>query len=107
MDARLAKLERIRARSQDPYPPRYQRTHTTVQALGQYRELEAARANDPDLPSPTISVAGRLGEDRYRSYDDFDLGDFVGAKGTLFRTRTGEITLEVEDFVMLAKALRP
>ncbi len=137
MDPRLAKLERIRARSLNPYPPRYKRTHTTVQALNLFRELEAAREETPDLPSPTISVAGRLvssrtmgkatfvhlqdgwgrlqlylridrlGEERYRFYEDFDLGDFIGATGTAFRTRTGEVTLEVSDFVMLAKALRP
>jgi lysyl-tRNA synthetase class 2 len=36
-----------------------------------------------------------------------DIGDFVGAKGSLFRTRTGEPTIEVEEFKLLAKALRP
>ncbi len=137
MDARLAKLERIRARGEDPYPPRYQRTHTAAQALELFQELEAARQQDPELPSPTISVAGRLvssrsmgkasfahildgsgklqlylridrlGEDKYRNLDDFDLGDFIGATGKLFRTRSGEITLEVDSFSMLAKALHP
>ncbi|MDP2727902.1 MAG: lysine--tRNA ligase, partial [Dehalococcoidia bacterium] len=137
MEARLAKLERIRARSQDPYPPRYKRTHTTAQALSLFQELEEAREKTPDLPSPVISVAGRLvssrgmgkatfahiqdgygrlqlylridrlGEEKYRYYDDFDLGDFIGATGSLFRTRAGEVTLEVADFVILAKSLRP
>ena len=37
----------------------------------------------------------------------FDLGDFIQAKGTMFRTRRGEVTLYVEDFKLLAKALRP
>jgi len=38
---------------------------------------------------------------------NLDVGDFVGAEGTLFRTRTGEVTLEVRHLVLLAKALRP
>lgn len=137
MDPRLAKLERIRARSQDPYPPRYQRTHTAEQALELFGKLETFREQEPDQLSPTVSVAGRLiasrvmgkaafahiqdgsgrlqlyfridrlGEDKYRQYDDFDLGDFIGASGKLFRTRTGEVTVEAEDFVMLAKSLHP
>lgn len=49
-----------------------------------------------------------LGEERYAFFRrEFDLGDFLGVQGRLFRTRTGEVTLEVEDFVMLCKALRP
>lgn len=137
MDPRLAKLERIRARSQDPYPPRYHRTHSSTQAVEYFRDLEAARKSAPDLPSSTLSLAGRLvsnramgkatfahlqdgwgrlqlylridrlGEEKYRYYEDFDLGDFIGATGKLFRTRTGEVTLEVEDFAMLAKSLHP
>jgi lysyl-tRNA synthetase class 2 len=38
---------------------------------------------------------------------DFDLGDFIQARGPLFRTRTGEITVQVREFAMLAKALHP
>ena len=38
-----------------------------------------------------------------RFLDDFDLGDFIQATGKLFRTKTGEITLEVTEFKMLAK----
>ncbi len=49
-----------------------------------------------------------LGKDRLDFFtDNFDLGDFVEAQGFLFRTRTGEITLHVTDFHMLAKAISP
>jgi len=49
-----------------------------------------------------------LGEDKMAALDDFfDLGDFIQASGTMFRTRRGEVTLYVKDFKMLAKALRP
>ena len=49
-----------------------------------------------------------LGEEQFtRFLDLFDIGDFLGASGTLFRTRTGEITVRVESLHMLSKSLRP
>ncbi len=131
--ARLTKLERLRARGIDPYPPRWRRTHTTVEARAAFEGAESGQAADPG----EVRVAGRLvglramgrltfahiqdgagrlqlafrqdvlGPERYEVLKDLDLGDFVGAAGTLFRTRTGEVTVEVHDFAVLAKALRP
>jgi len=50
----------------------------------------------------------RLGEEGYKFFlDNFDLGDFIEIKGNLFETKKGEKTLEVSDFKMLAKSLRP
>jgi lysyl-tRNA synthetase class 2 len=49
-----------------------------------------------------------LGQDRVDFFNDrFDLGDFIQASGVLMRTRTGEITLLVDDYKMLAKAVSP
>ncbi|HYJ79249.1 MAG TPA: amino acid--tRNA ligase-related protein, partial [Longimicrobiaceae bacterium] len=48
-----------------------------------------------------------LGEDGYALLDLLDLGDWVGAEGTLFRTRTGEVSLRVRKLDLLAKSLRP
>jgi len=48
-----------------------------------------------------------LGEDKYEVFHDFDLGDFLGAEGKLFKTRSGEITLEASEFTLLAKSLLP
>ena len=48
-----------------------------------------------------------LGAERYAAWRDLDLGDFIGAEGTLFRTRTGEVTLRAHQVTLLAKALRP
>jgi len=48
-----------------------------------------------------------LGDDAYDAFVDLvDLGDFVGVTGTLFRTRTGEPTIEARDYTILTKALR-
>ncbi len=48
-----------------------------------------------------------LGEDRFALFKKIDIGDFVGVKGLLFRTKTNELTVEVEDFTLLSKSLRP
>ncbi len=49
-----------------------------------------------------------LGEENYTSYKkDYDIGDIVGVKGTVFKTQTGEISLHVTDMIMLTKSLLP
>ncbi len=129
---RVAKLERLRERGIDPYPARYNRTHTSTQAIAAFEVWEALQNGD----APTVNVAGRVtalrnmgkaafldlrdGEGRIQVYvrrdrvseadfdilKDADLGDFLGATGSLFRTRSGEITVEASSIVMLTKALQ-
>ncbi|MET0208518.1 MAG: lysine--tRNA ligase [Burkholderiaceae bacterium] len=48
-----------------------------------------------------------LGEEVYGDFKHFDLGDILGAEGTLFRTRTGELSVKVTTLRMLTKSLRP
>jgi len=48
-----------------------------------------------------------LGEECYATLDLLDMGDFIGVTGRLFRTRSGELTIRVESFELLAKSLRP
>jgi lysyl-tRNA synthetase, class II len=48
-----------------------------------------------------------IGEEAFKNFKGLDLADFVGANGTLFTTKTGEISVKMTDFVVLAKALRP
>ncbi len=48
-----------------------------------------------------------LGEDRYALFKKIDIGDFIGVKGFLFRTKTNELTVEMEEFTLLSKSLRP
>ena len=131
---RKEKLEHIRQLGLDPFPPRYQRTSTALDALALFRE-EEERHGEGARTAPT-SVAGRimsmrvmgkaafldlrdgsgkiqahlrrdvLGEE-YQLVKDLDLGDFLGVSGALFRTRTGEITVEAQQLTILAKSLRP
>ncbi len=132
--SRLEKLQSLREQGVDPYPPRYHRTHTNDEAAALLKEAESR--DGPGTRSGEASVAGRIMalrsmgkatfidlrdssgklqilfrqdvlKDRYELIDDLDLGDFMGARGTLFRTRTGEITLEAQEFTILSKAIKP
>ncbi|UCC65483.1 MAG: lysine--tRNA ligase, partial [Anaerolineae bacterium] len=130
---RLAKLERIRQQGVNPYPHRVERTHTAVEAVAAFEAAEA-RGQEADrvvvvgrLRSMRVmgkssfahieDGTGRIqlflrrdqvGEEIYDFFcKDFDLGDFLEAKGHLFRTRTGEVTVLVSGLRMLAKAISP
>jgi lysyl-tRNA synthetase, class II len=131
---RLEKIERMRAAGVEPFPTRANPTHSAKQALDAFQAAEAAGNTEPisltlagrlramrpmgklifahiEDGSARIQLFMRLNElgeaELARMRDDFDLGDFIEASGTLFRTRTGEITLQVASFRMLAKAVTP
>lgn len=126
---RHSKLERIRERGIDPYPPRVRRTHTAAEALQEFETGESVGEISLVGRLRSIRVMGRstfahiedgsghiqiylrqdvLGEEAYEFFKrDFDIGDFIGVTGDLFRTRTGEVTLQVKAFKMLAKSLHP
>ena len=133
-ELRREKLKQIEALGQQAYPYRYETTHTIPQIIEEYSaktgpELEAERVN--------VSVAGRImsiriqgkagfahlqqggkrlqiyvrldnvGEKGFALYKLLDLGDYIGVKGYLFRTRTNELTVHVEEITFLVKDLLP
>jgi len=131
---RLQKLRAMQAQGIEPYPTRAEQTHTSQQAIEAFIKSEAENEANPIKvtlagriralrPMGKLAFAhiqdrdGRvqlffrvndLGEEKMAELDSFfDLGDFIQASGTMFRTKRGEVTLYVEDFKMLAKALRP
>ncbi len=128
-EARREKRARLEAMGIAPFAYRYVRTHTAAEAVAAY---EPAMGDD----GPEASVAGRIvsyrsqGKTAFAHVEDasgrlqlyfradalgpgfelvklLDLDDHIGAKGRLFRTRTGETTLRVESVELLAKSLRP
>ena len=128
MRDRHEKLERLRARGVDPYSRGFRPTNTTDAAR---RLLGDGERTEP------ISLAGRLmvkrlqgglvfadlqdgqgriqlmanrsilGEEEFARFADLDAGDIIGVSGPIFRTKRGEITLEVHSFQLLTKSLRP
>jgi lysyl-tRNA synthetase class 2 len=130
-EQRRQKLERIRGRGINPYPYGYHRSHTTEQALKLLEQQETGQAEAPvnvagrimaNRPMGKISFfdlrdgsgkiqlcfyKDRLSEERSKLFQDLDIGDIIGVSGKLFRTKSGEPTIEVEDFTLLAKSLQP
>ena len=133
LESRRAKLERIRLRGVDPYPPRFERSCTAAEAV---ESFEAAEAAGEAAETETLSVAGRIVSmrvmgraafldlrdssgvlqamlrqnvlgDEYGLLQDLDLGDFLGVTGSMMRTRTGQATIEAQSLSILAKGMRP
>jgi lysyl-tRNA synthetase class 2 len=132
LKARHEKLDALRAANVQPFAYSYDRDTTAAEAIA-----AMPAATETHEEGPRVSVAGRiaawrahgktvfahladstgriqlyfrrdhLGDEKFAHLDHFDIGDVIGAAGPLFRTRTGEITIRVESFEMLAKSLRP
>ncbi len=129
---RLQKIEDLRHAGIDAYPTRAERTHSSSEAIAAF---EAAEKTGGEVkvtlagrirsmrPMGKISFAhiedgagkvqlffraNDIGQERLDFFNrTFDIGDFVQASGTMFRTKTGEVTLHVDDFKLLAKAVSP
>lgn len=134
---RLAKVEALRQRGIDPYPRSFNRTHVATEAVALLEKAEAEQAvSDQPVQTEPVTVAGRImarrsmgkasfidlkdGSGRIQLFarqnvlgDDFelldllDLGDIVGATGSVVRTRRGEPSIEVTSLTVLTKAIRP
>jgi lysyl-tRNA synthetase class 2 len=127
-NVRLKKLELLRKAGMEPYPNRVETTHTTAQAIAAYEQdegevyvkvagrIRSMREMGKSSFAHIEDFFGRLqlyfkqdnlGHEAYELLANaFDLGDFVLAEGIMFRTRTGEVSLQVQSFEMLAKAIR-
>ncbi len=131
---RLQKLTEFREQGVDPFYNRFKPTHTIGQVLEQFGALSGPEL---EAHKVTLAFAGRLmlirefgkasfchfqdasgrlqayvqkqvvGEEEFSRFKRLDLGDIVGFEGTLFRTRTNELTLAVARLVLLTKALSP
>ncbi len=128
---RRQKLERLRQAGTEPYPPRAHRTPTAAQAIAAFKTGDLDGEQPMTLTGRLIAVrvmgkasfahiedgTGRIqfyirqdvvGDETYDFFRrDLDLGDFVEVTGPLFRTRTGEITVQVQKIRLLAKTLLP
>ncbi|QGU96552.1 lysine--tRNA ligase [Clostridium bovifaecis] len=125
---RRQKLTALQEIGKDPFDVyKIERTHTSEEIKNNYDELEGK----------TVTIAGRLmskrvhgkagfsdvhdrygkmqlyikiddvGEEKLKEYKTFDIGDFVSITGTVFKTKTGEVTLHILDFQLLSKSLKP
>src|SRR6266851_4217385 len=128
MRDRREKLERLRASGIDPYSRGFRPTQTSQAAkalLGDSERTEpvavAGRLMVKRLQGGVVFadlqdgegriqlMAGRdkVGEEEFARFADLDAGDIIGVTGPIFKTRRGEITVEVQSFQLLTKSLRP
>jgi lysyl-tRNA synthetase class 2 len=129
---RLGSLDALRAQGTNPYPYRFDRSHTLGEIRNEFGVLEAGSETDTH-----VTVAGRIllkrdqgklifatlqdretsiqlfvskaivGDDAFDAINNLDLGDWVGATGIVMTTRKGELSVKVDSVVLLSKAVRP
>ena len=129
---RRAKREALIAAGRDPYGHAFAYSHHLADLAAQYEGLE-----DGASTSDEVKVAGRimakrdqgklaflelrdssgdmqlfcrinaLGEDAFAELKDLDVGDWIGVRGTMMRTKRGQLSVAVDSFELLSKSLRP
>ena len=131
---RIQKLQQIKELGVEAYPRYYRYTHTLAEVV---RQFSAKTAEELEQSQQRVRVAGRILTNRpfgkagfvtlsdgegqlqiyakkdrlperdFQLYKLFDIGDFVGVEGTLFRTKTGELTVLAGELTFLAKCFLP
>jgi lysyl-tRNA synthetase class 2 len=131
---RREKMNQMRENGIDPFGKRFDRTNLANELIGEYNSLENEVLEEKSI---SVTLAGRImtkrgkgkagfahiqdlsgqiqiyvrmdaiGEEQYKVFTSADLGDIIGVTGVLFKTKTGELSIKVKDFVFLSKALRP
>jgi len=124
---RREKLADLQANGKDPFViTKYDQTHHSLEIKENFEELagkevsiagrmmskrvmgKASFCNVQDLKGNIQSYVARdsVGEEAYRDFKKMDIGDIVGIKGTVFRTKMGEISVHAESIVLLSKSLQ-
>ncbi len=134
---RREKLGALREKGIEPYAYAFPRTHRSDEAERVFVEAEGEGRLGEEGDGPPACVAGRilswrshgksafahledgtgrlqvyfradlLGDENFETLSLLDLSDWIGVHGPLFRTRTGEVTVRVTEWTLLAKSLRP
>ncbi len=127
IQVRREKLKDLKQTGVNPFGQRFEFTHRAKQLLDNYEDYEDkevslagrmmakrghgkagfANVQDGTAQVQIYSRLNDLGEEQYEIYKGLDIGDIVGVRGTLFKTRMGEVTVAVKELTLLAKSLRP
>jgi len=127
---RIAKIKRLKEKGIEPYPYNFDKKHDAIDLLSKFGNLK-----EGEHSKSKAKVAGRIlslrimggaafahildntgkiqlyfAKNNLKNYKDlklFDIGDFVGVEGVIFRTKRGELSIEVKKFKILSKSLRP
>ncbi len=78
-----------------------------IMAIRSFGKATFAHIQDRSGKIQVFFQQKELGKDKYKFFKKLDIGDIIGVKGKLFKTKTGEITINVMDFELVTKSLRP
>ena len=127
IQVRYDKLHELQANGKDPFViTKYDVTHHTTDIREHFEEMEGAEVtvagrmmfkrvmgkasfcNIQDLKGKIQAYVARdnIGEDSYKDFKKYDVGDILGIKGTVFKTKTGEISIHATEVVLLSKSLQ-
>lgn len=128
MRIRREKLIELQNSGADPFRiVKYDVTHRTAEIVSQFETFEGKRVSvagrlmskrdmgkssfcdiqDRDGKIQLYARINELGEEKYTGFKKLDIGDIIGVTGTVFKTRMGEISIKMDDYVLLSKSLRP
>ena len=128
MKIRREKLDELRSAGKDPFEiTKYDRTETAGQIKANYDKYEEKDVSvagriiakrimgkasfctiqDSDEKIQSYVSINDLGEESYKAFKTYDIGDFIGIKGFVFKTKTGEISVHAKEVTLLSKSLRP
>ena len=127
LQVRRDKLKELQENGKDPFKiTKYDVTHHSMEIKDHYEELEgqtvtvagrmmfkrvmgkASFCNIQDLQGSIQSYVARdsIGEESYKDFKKYDVGDIIGVKGEVFKTKTGEISIHASEVVLLSKSLQ-
>ena len=128
MNVRKEKLDELRKEGKDPFKiTKYDRTHFSKDIIDNFDSYEkkdvsiagrimskrimgkASFAHIQDSEGKIQIFVSRddLGDEHYKEFKRYDIGDIIGAKGFVFKTKTGEVSIHAKEVILLTKALRP
>ena len=127
LKVRYDKLAELQANGQDPFAiTKYDVTHHSMEVKDNFETMEnqevtlagrmmfkrvmgkASFCNIQDLQGNIQAYVARdnIGEDSYKNFKKYDVGDILGIKGTVFKTKTGEISIHATEVTLLSKSLQ-
>ena len=128
MQIRRDKLSKLKEEGKDPFEiTKFNRTHTSKQVVENYNELEGkdvtvagrimakrimgkasfCHIQDGEGKIQSYVSINDLGEESYKKFKEYDIGDIIGITGFVFKTRTEEISIHAKEVTLLSKSLRP
>jgi len=127
MLARRGKMKELSAKGVEPFGEKYEFTHYAKNIIEQFEQLEnqkviiagrimSVRGHGKASFANLMDMSGRIqvyfrqdvvGEEAYEIFNLIDIGDIIGLNGRVFKTKRGEVSVEVQAFTLLTKSLRP